>query len=248
MAKGAFVNYEEVRKKVLHTAACMFLEKGFTAVSTRSIAAGAGCSESAMLRTFGSKEGILCELVAYVLRSQFDSAQELLRGVTKDPVLFYAAETTLQLYMAESDEAVRDLYSAAYSLPESAELIRRAVSDELLGIVFKDYLPDFEQKDFYKLEIASGGIIRGYMTVPCTPDFPIEEKVQYFLENSLRVFRLPDNKIAEAIQFVRRFDYPSIAKRTIDNMLTFLQRAESDSSQSEISATETEPNKKGVSL
>ena len=70
--------------------------------------------------------------------------------------------------------------------------------------------------------------------------------MQYFLENSLRIYRLPDNKIAEAIQFVRRFDYPSIAKRTIDNMLTFLQRAESDSSQSEISATETEPNRKGA--
>ena len=243
MAKGAFVNYEEVRKKVLHAAACMFLEEGFTAVSTRSIAAGAGCSESAMLRAFGSKEGILCELVAYVLHSQFDSAQELLRGVSEDPVLFYAAETTLQLYMAESDEAIRDLYSAAYSLPESAELIRRAVSDELLGFVFKDYLPNLAQKDLYKLEIASGGIIRGYMTVPCTSDFPIEEKVQYFLENSLKLYNVPPKKREEAADFVKRFDYPSIAKQTIDAMLTFLQREES-----EISDDKSEPNGKGANL
>lgn len=224
MAKGAFVNYEEVRKKVLHTAACMFLEKGFTAVSTRSIAAGAGCSESAMLRAFGSKEGILCELVEYVLHSQFDSAQELLRGVTKDPVLFYAAETTLQLYMAEGDEAVRDLYSAAYSLPESAELIRRAVSDELLGIVFKDYLPDFEQKDFYKLEIASGGIIRGYMTIPCDMYFTMERKVRRFLEASLRIYQVPEEKIQEAVAFVSRFDYSAIAQGAVESMLSALEQ------------------------
>lgn len=225
MAKGALVNYEEVRKKVLHTAACMFLEKGFTAVSTRSIAAGAGCSESAMLRLFGSKEGILCELVKFVLKGQFAAAHKMLQGTTADPVLFYAAETALQLYMAESDEDVRDLYSAAYSLPESAELIRRAVSDELLSVVFKDYLPGAGRDDFYVLEIATGGMIRGYITVPCTPDFPIEEKVQSFLENSLRVFRVPEDKSQEAVTFVRQFDLPAIAKQTIDNMLVQLETA-----------------------
>ena len=68
-------------------------------------------------------------------------------------------------------------------------------------------------------------MIRGYMTVPCTPDLPIEKKVQSFLENSLRVFRLPEEKIREAVTFVRQFDYPTIAKQTIDNMLVQLETA-----------------------
>ena len=225
MAKGALVNYDEVRKKALHAAALLFLEKGYTATSIHVIATTAGVGQTSVMRTFGSKEGILCELVKFVLEGQFSAAQKMLAGVTDDPVLYYAAETTLQLYMAESNEAVRDLYSAAYSLPESAELIRRAVSDELLGIVFKDYLPDFEPKDFYKLEIASGGIIRGYMTVPCTPNFPMEEKVQSFLENSLKLYNGPPEKIEAAKNFVIRFDYPAIAKQTIDHMLVQLETA-----------------------
>lgn len=225
MAKGALVNYEEVHTKALRAAALLFLKKGYTATSIHAIAAAAGVGQTSVMRVFGSKEGILCELVKFVIESQFSSARNMLIGVTDDPVLYYAAETALQLYMAESDEAIRDLYAAAYSLPESAELIRGAVSDGLLGIAFKDYLPGLERKDFYKLEVASGGIIRGYMTVPCTSDFPMEEKVQSFLENSLRVFRLPEEKITEAVQFVQRFDYPGIARQTIDNMLAQLGAA-----------------------
>lgn len=52
-----------------------------------------------------------------------------------------------------------------------------------------------------------------------------EEKVQRFLESSLRVYRVPEEKIAEAIAFVKRFDYPHIARQTIDNMFAQLGAA-----------------------
>ena len=46
-------------------------------------------------------------------------------------LLFYAAETTLQLYMVESSEQIRDLYAAAYSMPESSALIMRNIAGKL---------------------------------------------------------------------------------------------------------------------
>ena len=223
MAKGALVNYEDVHRKALHTAAVLFLRQGFTATTVRSIADNIGCSMTSVLRVFGSKEGILCELVKFVLEGQFSAAQEMLSDITDDPVLYYAAETALQLYMAESDEAIRNLYSAAYSMPQSSELIRRQVCDKLLGIVFKDHLPGRTAEDFYALEIASGGIIRGYMTVPCTPEFPIEDKVRCFLETSLRIYQIPEDKIAEAVNFVKQFDYPAQAAQTVERMLAMLE-------------------------
>ncbi|MBR6678443.1 MAG: hypothetical protein IKL23_06930 [Oscillospiraceae bacterium] len=51
--------------------------------------------------------------------------------VTDDPMLFYAAEITLQLYMVESSEQIRDLYAAAYSMPESSALIMRNIAGKL---------------------------------------------------------------------------------------------------------------------
>ena len=221
MAKGVLVDYEEVHRKALHAAALLFLEKGYTATSVHLIADAAGASKTSVMRVFGSKEGILCELVKFVIENQFSTTRAMLNGVTEDAVLYYAAETSLQLYMAESDESVRDLYAAAYSLPESAEVIYRTISSQL-PLVFGTYLPDASAEDFYHLEIASGGIIRGYMTMPCTPEFPMEEKVKRFLESSLRIYRVPEEKIAEAVAFVKQFDYPVLARQTIANMFVQL--------------------------
>ena len=221
MAKGHLVNYDAVRKRSMYLAARLFLQQGYTATSLRSIAKAGGFSLSAVLRTVGSKEGLLCALVRFVLERQFTTAQDLTQQVG-DPVLYYAAETTLQLYMTESDEAIRDLYVAVYSLPECSALIQREVSSRMLGNAFGDYLPGVTARDFLELGIASGGIMQGYMATPCTPEFPIEQKVRRFLECSLRIYQTPEEKIAEAIQFVQRFDFQAIARQTVDALFALL--------------------------
>ena len=103
---------------------------------------------------FKLKEEILCELVGYVFDKQFDTAEELLKGVTDDKVLFYAVEATLQLYMAEQNEQVREMYNVSYSFTDSAKIIYNKMSEKLQEI-FKEYLPHLKAKDFYEREIAS---------------------------------------------------------------------------------------------
>ena len=87
---------EKVREKTLYTAAELFLEKGYTETTMRGLAQKAGVDVSGINRAFGCKENILCELVTYVLNGQFETMEALLQGVTDDPLLFYAAETTMQ--------------------------------------------------------------------------------------------------------------------------------------------------------
>lgn len=214
-----------IRPKVLHAAARMFLEEGYAHSTTREIARRAGVNVSNMNRYFGAKENILCELVDYVLEGQMRAANSVLSGKTQDPILFYAAETTLQLYMAEHSEAVRELYSAAYSMPHSAERIHQAVTERLVSKIFREYHPDYSLEDFYELEIASGSIIRGYIMEPCSEEFPMEHKVERFLETSLRVYRVPEEKIREAIEFVKQFDFPAIAAEAIHSMLEHLEKS-----------------------
>lgn len=62
MAKGPLVDYEAARRNALYAAAWMFLKFGYTDTSLRGVAKEAGISLSALLRTFGSKEGLLCAL------------------------------------------------------------------------------------------------------------------------------------------------------------------------------------------
>lgn len=212
---------EALRDQVLHTAAHMFLEQGYTATTVREIAKRSEVDINAMVRAFGTKENILCQLVEYVLEGQFAATEQFLKGVTDDLVLFYAAETTLQLYMAESSEHIRDLYSAAYSMPESSALIMRSITGKLEQL-FKAYQPDLEAKDFYEYEIATGGVMRGFMTVPCDLYFTMERKVRRFIECVFRIFQVPEEKTEEAIAFVSQFDYPALAEQTIDSMLARL--------------------------
>lgn len=214
------------RKLVLYTAARMFLEKGYEAASVRQIASAAGINVNTMVHDFGAKENILCELVEYVLKGQFSAAKNLLLGMTEDGVLYYAAETALQLHMAECSEAARNLYRSAYSLSLTSELIQRNIAEKLTSVVFREYLPDCSLEDFYRLEIASGSIIWGYMAIPCDAEFTIDQKVDCFLDAALRIYRVPEEKIAEAKAFVKRFDYPTIARQTIADMLAFLEKPE----------------------
>ena len=219
------------RKLVLYTAARMFLEKGYEAASVRQIASAAGINVNTMVHDFGAKENILCELVEYVLKGQFSAAKNLLLGMTEDGVLYYAAETALQLHMAECSEAARNLYRSAYSLSLTSELIQRNIAENLTSVVFREYLPDCSLEDFYRLEIASGSMIWGYMAVPCDAEFTIDQKVDCFLDAALRIYRVPEEKIAAAKAFVKRFDYPTIARQTIADMLAFLEKPEMGTSQ-----------------
>ena len=150
--------------------------------------------------------------------------------MTEDGVLYYAAETALQLHMAECSEAARNLYRSAYSLSLTSELIQRNIAEKLTSVVFREYLPDCSLEDFYRLEIASGSMIWGYMAVPCDAEFTIGKKVDCFLDAALRIYRVPEEKIAEAKAFVKRFDYPAIARQTIADMLDFLEKPEAEAS------------------
>ena len=212
----------DVKSKVLHAAAEMFLAKGYQASTVREIAKAADVNLGSLTFAFGNKEQILCELVAYVLEGQFSATKKLLQGKTDDKILFYAAETTLQLYMAESREHMREMYNVSYSLPRSAQVIFHTITGKLQNI-FGGHLPSLETKDFFELEIASAGIMRNFLSVPCDMYFTMERKVARFLETTFLVYRVPEEKIKEAIAFVAQFDFVKIAGEVIDSMLSYLK-------------------------
>lgn len=213
---------ENMRARVLCAAAELFLKLGYQKSTTRGIARHANVQVSAMNRIFGCKENILSELAVYVVQAQFEAMAAAIPGVEADPLRFYAAETTMQLYMAESSESVRELYLAAYSLAGPMQVIQDMLTRRLEQM-FRDHLPNLTDQDFYELELASGGIIRSFMAHPCDETFTMRRKVRCFLESSLRVYRASEEQIARAIAFVERFDFHEIARCTIERMLAHLR-------------------------
>ena len=213
---------EKVRSKVLNAAAKLFLAKGYTNTTLRELAAISGVNYGSLTFTFKNKETILSELVGFVLDGQFEFAEKLLDGKTDDKILFYAVETTLQLYMAESSEHIRELYSLSYSLEASSDIIYTKITKKLAEI-FKEQYPNYTQGEFYEKELASAGIMRNYMTRPCGIYFTMDRKVNAFLENTFLLYEIPREKIEEAIEFVKEFDFKALAEQVIDNMLAYLE-------------------------
>lgn len=219
---GRGKNFEANKSRILHLVAEKFLAQGYHKTTLRDIAAEGELSYSSLVNIFGSKEGILSELVAYVLEGQFAATERILKGKTEDKILFYATETVLQLYMAESHEHIREMYAVSYSLPETSHIIYNTITRKLENI-FSEHLPTLTTKDFYCLELASGGIMRSFMTVPCDMFFTMDMKVRTFLQTTFRVYLVPEEKIEEAIAFVSQFDFKSLAQGVIDNMLAYLE-------------------------
>ena len=215
----------EDKAKVLHGAAVLFLENGYSKTTFKKLSEYTGFDMNTVARAYENKESILCELVKFVLDSQFKTAEDLIRGKTDDKILYYAAETALQLYMAESHEHIRELYAMAYSLPATTEYIQNTIADKL-ELIFKEQNPAFEARDFYELELASGGIMRSFMLAPCDRYFTMERKVKRFLETVLKIFNVPQKKIDEAVEFVSLFDYKSVAANIINTMLANLKNEE----------------------
>ena len=213
---------EQVRSKVLHAAAKLFLEKGYTDSKMREISTLAGVNYGSMMFIFRSKEEILAELVGFVLEGQFEATTKMLEGKTDDKILFYAAETTLQLYLAESSEHMRELYSLSYSQAASSNIIYEKITLKLAEI-FKEQYPNYTQGEFYEKELASAGVMRNFMTRPCGIYFTMDRKVRAFLENTFLLYEIPRKKIEEAQKFVEQFDWKSIADGVIKNMLTYLE-------------------------
>lgn len=210
--------YDEVKKRILSSAAKLFLQKGYSATSLKEIAANANTNTGVLMRVFGSKENILALLVRYVLSEQFSYAAEMVKGKTENKMLFYAAETSLQLYIVESNENLRNIYGTAYSLTVTTQIIQQTITHKIEDI-FKEHLPHFETKDFYELEIASGGIMRGFMTIPCDMYFTMERKIKRFLETTFLVYRISDEEINRAIEFVSQFDFKTTAGQVVNNVL-----------------------------
>ena len=212
MPKGKLLNGLITQQKVLRAAVALFLEKGYTKTTTGEIARASGIGQSSFFHVFPSKEALLLELVQRMFAGQFDLAGQ--HSGAEDPVFLYAVETALQLHIAELTEPLRELYVMGYTLPSTSAFIYRSTAARLQKI-FGEYLPDAQPKDFYEMEIASGSIMRGFMSVPCDVYFTMEAKISRFLDCSLKLYDVPKEKRAAITAAVLQMDLHTMASGII---------------------------------
>ena len=211
----------KTKTMVLHSATKLFIENGYINTRIKDIADDAKVGYNEIFRLFGDKDNLLIQLIDLVIEHQFNITREFLKDKTEDKLIMYVFEAVLQLYVAESKEHIREMYAVSYSLPNTSHRIYEYFTLKLED-VFQEYLPNYETKDFYELEIASAGIMRGYIVNPCTMYFTMDRKIKRYLETSLKVYDVPKSKILEVTEFINQFDMEKLAQQVMDTLYEFI--------------------------
>ena len=209
------------RSMILHSATKLFLEKGYSNTRVRDISNDSGVTYNEIFRMYEDKDTLLSHLINLVIAHQFEFSENYLKNITDDKLYLYVFESTLQLYIAESMEHIREMYAVSYSLPNTSHKIYEYITEKIEN-VFKDYLPHYETKDFYELEIACAGNMRGFIINPCNMYFTMDRKVRRFIKTTLKIYEVPKDKIEETIKFVESFDMKKLAKKVIDTLYEYI--------------------------
>lgn len=181
-----------------------------------------GVPKTKILYEMNSKEEILVHLVTKFLDGVMEASDAVSKKLTDDKVLIFIANEVLQLYMAEMNEDMRNLYLAGYSMPKTSEEVLKRRTNLMYGS-FSETLPTFEIKDFYETEIASMGIMRAYMTIPCDMYFTIDAKAKRLVTMLLLIYKVEEEKINEALVFIEKIDFKAVAKKAVESVFDELE-------------------------
>ena len=213
-------NEEETKKiysNVLMASTALFIEKGFERTTIMDIAKKSGIPKSKILYEMKSKEDILGMLVTEFLDGVMEASDAVSTKLTDDRLLIFMANEVLQIYMAEMSEDMRNLYLSGYSMPKTSEAVLRRRT-EMLFEKFGDMFPTFALKDFYELEIASMGIMRAYMSVPCDMYFTLENKTDRLLTTMLKIYDITVEEIDRVKEFIKKIDFETVANNAVKSV------------------------------
>lgn len=213
MPRGAQPKIAERESRMIYAAIKLFLENGYTQTTTVAIAQAAGMSSSAFFAVFANKEALLLKLTKWMYEKQFAITGRLL-GEGYEPEMFYAVEPSIQLYIAEKSEALRELYVSSYSYAATANYIHQMATDKLVEL-FGAMHPQYTRQDFYELELASSGMVCSFMARKCDRNFTMEQKLRRFLSCSMTIYGVTEEKQQQVIDRVLEMDLKSVADQLV---------------------------------
>ena len=211
---------EDAKRRILSSCVRLFILKGYRETTLADVIAEADVSSSSLHNIFGTKDGILAELVDFMFDNQFEAA-ELLQENTLSPAMLYAVETAIQIVITERNENLREIYIEAYTHPDIAERIHRKTALAVAKI-FRTYLPECSESDFYEMEIGTSGIMTGYMARKCDIYFTLERKLERFLHMALGAYQVPKPEQDAIVSRICKLDICQIADNVMQKLFDAL--------------------------
>ena len=136
--------------------------------------------------------------------------------------MLYAVETAIQMVITERNENLREIYLEAYTHPDIAERIHRKTAVAIAKI-FRTYLPEYTDSDFYEMEIGTSGIMTGYMARKCDIYFTLERKLDRFLHMALGAYQVPKPEQDAIVSQICKLDICQIADSVMQKLFAALE-------------------------
>lgn len=207
------------RLEIIQVATRMFLERGHSKTTVKAIADQLDISSGHLMFYFPTKEHLLAQLVEMLCDFQWKMMQSVVEeGNTS--LMAVCLEMATMAAMCEEDEIAKDVYLSAYSNPLTLEIIRKNDA-ERARIVFSEYCPDWEERDFAEAEILVSGI--EYATLMTTDDsIPLDTRVAGAINNILTTYNVPEEIRRMKIHKVLALDYRNIGKRILNEFKEYV--------------------------
>lgn len=215
--------FTEAQINVIRATTKLFLKNGYTKTSLKTIEADCGVKVGNITYYFHSKEDLLKVLVEELMDYHAIMLDDIHKK-KKDNLFAYAIEITVQIALCENNRSAWDLYSSAYNLPQTYEVIKSWAAEKNYNL-FHERLPDWTEQDFKKVEEVASGIELAALKSVCDRNFTLEKKISLFLNSLMLLYQVPEAERKAVIKKVISLDYEQIAKEMFDK---FVKRLDND--------------------
>lgn len=207
--------------EIIQTATRMFLQKGYTTTSVKSICDELDISTGNLTFYFPTKEHMLSILVEML----GDFQQKLMERTVNEgasSLLALCLELPSMAAVCSENSIAKDFYISAYSHSMPLEIIRK--NDILRAkAVFAPYCTDWTEEQFIMAETLVSGI--EYATLMTTPTtVPIDQLVTGAADAILSIYQVPESLRQEIRTKILTIDYHALGRSILKDFMAYIHQ------------------------
>jgi len=205
---------------ILKVVSRIFLEKGYTATTSRMICEELEISTGNLTYHFPTKEHILAVLVELLCEFQ-DEMMEQSIDEGKTSLMALCMELTAMAAICEESDKMRDFYLSAYTHPMSMEIIRRndkARAKEIFG----EYCEGWEERNYREAETLVSGI--EFATLMTTDSSAaLDVRIAGALGGIMMIYNVPEELRKKKIGKALAMDYRAVGRRILGEFCEYIE-------------------------
>ncbi|MBQ9139708.1 MAG: TetR/AcrR family transcriptional regulator [Ruminococcus sp.] len=205
---------------IVQIASKLYLEKGFSETSNKEICDILNISPGNLTFHYPQREHVLTEFVKELCDFQWHMI-DILEQDDKSPLLALCIEFATMAAAAEDNEAIRDIYTSAYTHPMPLSVIRENDVRKTQQI-FSEFNPDWTDEQYIVMENLYSAVEYGMFSSAEQGRVSLDMRVACGLDAAMRLYNVPEALRNQKIEKIIAMDYRSLGKRILSDFKDYI--------------------------